>query len=186
MGFLTRFLHLMPHLLGFVLAIGMTAGLNTAFAAPATSEEAVTVAFLYNFLKYAEWPEGAVTTGELTICVTDSTPLGQELDAIAGRPAQNKSVRIKRIELSESPRECHLLFIPREEKPIRIREWLKKTENMPILVVGNISDFLDMGGMIVLTDDERLRFAVNLAPVRRVGLKLSSKMLAVALEVRGK
>ena len=37
--------------------------------------------------------------------------------------------------------------------------------------------------MIALVYDERLRFEVNLEPVRRVGLKLSSKMLALAREV---
>ena len=95
-------------------------------------------------------------------------------------------VRGLRIELGDSPRECHLLFIPREEKPIRIREYLKNTENLPILSVSNLSSFLDMGGMIALVYDERLRFEVNLEPVRRVGLKLSSKMLALARDVRGK
>ena len=176
----------MPRLLGLVLAAEMAIGINPVFAAPAPSEEALTVAFLFNFLKFAEWPAAAVTSGELTICYADGTPFGQELEALSGRPAQDKTVRIKRIDLSESPRACHLLFIPREEKPIRIREWLKNTENLPILSVSNLSSFLDMGGMIALVYDERLRFEVNLEPVRRVGLKLSSKMLALARDVRGK
>jgi hypothetical protein len=48
-------------------------------------------------------------------------------------------MRIKRIELNESPRKCHLLFCPCEEKPVRILEWLKDTENMPILNWANFS-----------------------------------------------
>lgn len=162
----------------------MAASINTSFAASATSEQALTVAFLYNFLKFAEWPEGTVT-GELTLCVSDSATFGQELDAISGRKAQNKSVRIKRIELGESPRECQLLFIPGEEKPVRIREWLKNAANMPILMVGGKGEFLDMGGMIVLIDGERLQFEVNLKPVKRAGLKLSAQLLKIAREVQG-
>lgn len=186
MKFLASFAELILRLLGVVLAMVMAAGINTSFAAPATSEQALTVAFLYNFLKFAEWPEGAVT-GELTLCVTDSATFGQELDAISGRQVRNKSVRIKHIELGESPRACQLLFIPREEKPVRIREWLKNTENTPTLMVSNMSEFLDMGGMIVLIDDDKhLQFEVNLERVKHAGLKLSGKLLEIAREVRGK
>jgi len=186
MKFLASPTGLIPHLLGFVLAMIMAAGISTSFAASTTSEQALTMAFLYNFLKFAEWPEGLVT-GELTLCVTDSATFGQELDAISGRSAQNKSVRIKRIELSESPRECQLLFISDEEKPVRIREWLKNSANMPILMVGSNGEFLDMGGMIVLIDDgSRLQFEVNLERVKHAGLKLNAQLLKIAREVRGK
>jgi YfiR/HmsC-like len=183
--FLDGFAGFIPRLLGLVLAMAI-ATINTSSAAPATSEQALTVAFLYNFLKFAEWPEG-VGSGELTLCVTDSAPFGAELDAISGRLAQNKTVRIKRIELGESPRECQLLFLPQEEKPVRIREWLKTTANTPTLMVSNMGEFLDMGGMIVLIDDgNRLRFEVNLERVKSAGLKLSAQLLEIARDVRGK
>ncbi len=172
----------MSRILGLVLVIGM-ASANTLSAS--SSEQVLTVAFLYNFLKYAEWPEGSVN-GEITLCVTDSAAFGDELDAISGRSAQNKIVRIKRIELGESPRECQLLFLSREEKPVRIFEWLKNTANSPILMVSNMSKFLDMGGMIVLIDDsDRLQFAVNLDRVKPSGLKLSAQLLKIARDVRG-
>lgn len=176
----------MPRLLGLILAIGIATTPFVSYANPVPSEQALTVAFLYNFLKFAEWP-AATATRELTLCVTDSATFGDELDAISGRPAQNKSVRIKRIELGKSPRECQLLFLPREEKPVRIREWLRNTADTPTLTVSNMDEFLDMGGMIVLiNDDERLQFEVNLEPVKRVGLKLSAQLLQIAHEVRGK
>jgi hypothetical protein len=70
---------------------------------------------------------------------------------------------------------------------MRIRAWLKNTENLPILLVSNIGDFLDMGGMITLVDaDNRLQFEVDLDHVKRVGLKLNSQLLKIAREVRGK
>jgi YfiR/HmsC-like len=175
---------MLPRLLALVLAITV-AGTNAAFANPVTSEQALTVAFLYNFLKFAEWPTGSIT-GEITLCVADSSPFGEELDAISGRLAQNKKVRIKRIELGENPRECQLLFLPREEKPVRIREWLNNSANMPTLMVSNMKEFLDMGGMIVLVDDgSRLQFEVNLERVKPAGLKLSAQLLKIARAVKG-
>jgi YfiR/HmsC-like len=183
--YLAGFTTFIPRLLGVILAMGIVTG-SKAFAGQTTSEQALTVAFLYNFLKFAEWPEGTATN-ELTFCVTDSATFGDELDTVTGHRVQGKSVRIKRIELGESPRECQLLFLPQEEKPVRIREWLKSTENTPVLMVSNMSEFLDMGGMIVLINDgTRLLFEVSLEPVKRVGLKLNAQLLKVARDVRGK
>lgn len=174
----------MSRLLAFVLVMGIVT-VNTLSAAPATGEQALTVAFLYNFLKFTEWPTGALN-GELTLCVTDNAPFGSELDAISGRSAQNKTVRVKRIELGESPGGCQLLFLPREEKPVRIREWLTNTANTPTLMVSNVEEFLDMGGMIVLiADGNRLQFEVNMTQVKPSGLKLSAQLLKIAKNVRG-
>jgi YfiR/HmsC-like len=184
MRHLTTFGRLKPRLIVLILAIGL--GLNASIASTATSEQALTVAFLYNFLKFTEWPEGTITDG-LSLCVTDSAVFGEELDAIAGRLAQNKTVNIKHIELGENTRECQLLFLPREEKPVRIREWLKNTDSTRTLTVSNMGEFLDMGGMIVLIDDSnRLQFEVNLERVKSSGLKLSAQLLKIARDVRGK
>jgi len=169
-----------------VLTLLIAAGIGSASAAPATSEQELTLVFLYNFLKFTEWPEGTANS-ELVLCVTNSATFGPELEAISGRSAQNKSVRVKHIDFGENPHDCQLLFLPFEEKPLRIKEWLKNTENMPILLVSNLDDFLDMGGMIILIDDNnRLQFEVNLDKVKRAGLKLNSQLLKIARDVRGK
>jgi YfiR/HmsC-like len=180
---LTSFTRPPPAILAFALATAVAVVTSPTIAA--TTEQTLTVAFLYNFLKFAEWPVGAIAD-EITLCVADSAPFGEELDAISGRLAQNKKVLIKRIELGESPRECQLLFLPREEKPVRIREWLNSAANTPTLMVSNTKDFLDIGGMIVLIDDgSRLQFEVNLERVKPTGLKLSAQLLRIARNVRG-
>lgn len=158
----------------------------SSVALPATNEQTLTVAFLYNFLKFAEWPE-TVSGSEISICMTDSSFLGEELKAIEGRSARNKTVHIKTIDLGESPITCQLLFLPREEKPIRVKEWLRLCENLPILTVANSEDFLQIGGMVMLVDDgSRLQFEVNLEPVRKAGLKLNAQLLGIARNVLGK
>lgn len=183
---LANFVSRMPRLLGFVLSFLMVTS-NTTLANPVTSEQALTVAFLYNFLKFSEWPTTAFVSNELTLCVIDNSSFDSDLDAISGRPAHNKTVRIKRIELGQSTKECQLLFLPQEEKPIRIREWLKNAKDTPTLLVSNVNGFLDMGGMIELIDDgTRLQFEVNLDQVKSAGLKLSAQLLQIARAVRGK
>lgn len=168
-------------LLGFIGSL-----LTSSAPSTTTTEQTLTVAFLYNFLKFTEWPKTTLTSDTLTICFTDSTPFHSELAAISGRPAQNKTVQMKRVELGDNLNTCQLLFIPREEKPVRIRDWLKNVNNLPILVVGNLDDFLELGGMIVLLEDNnRLQFEVNLVPVVKAGLKLNAQLLKIAHQVKG-
>jgi hypothetical protein len=57
---------------------------------------------------------------------------------------------------------------------------------LPILTVGDDSRFLDEGGDIQLKIVAgRVRFEVNAAAASRVGLKISSQLLQLALAVRG-
>lgn len=151
----------------------------------ATQEQTLTVAFIYNFLKFTEWPQTNEAGNSINVCIADSTPFRDEFGAIAGRSAQNKKVEIKNIDLGESLNECHLLFLPMEEKPVRVREWLKIAGKLPILTVGNQDTFLEMGGMIMLTGDaNRLQFEVSLKPVKQAGLALDSQLLSIAHSVR--
>jgi YfiR/HmsC-like len=155
-------------------------------AAPSSEIQTLTVAFLYNFMKLSEWPVDMANT-EFTLCVTEGRPFGQELDAISGKEIQNKPLKIRRLVPGDSPGECQLLFLPSEEKPIRMQEWLKAIGKLPVLTVSDLEGFLNQGGMIALiSEDEHLKFDVNLELVERMGIKMSSQILQIANEVRKK
>jgi YfiR/HmsC-like len=159
---------------------------NVSLSAPPSEMQTLTIAFLYNFMKLSEWPTG-VTADGLTLCVTEGRDFSKELDSIIGKPIQNKTLLVKRLTQGDNPNGCQLLFLPSEEKLIRLREWLKLIENKPVLTVSDMPEFLDEGGMIVLVSDgNHLQFEVDLWRAERVGIKMSSKMLQIAREVRGK
>lgn len=174
------------HALLLFLCIGTPFGPTApVMATSVASEQTLIAAFLFNFLKFTEWPENIVGP-ELTLC-TSKHPAFEELNAIGGRPAQGKPVKIKRLQIGDSLQDCHLLYLPQEEGAERIREWLKIVSNKPVLVVSNINGFLDMGGMLILTNDgKNLHFSVNLDAVRQPALKLSAQLLQIAREVRGR
>jgi hypothetical protein len=156
-----------------------------SLAAPSGEIQTLSVAYLYNFMKLSEWPT-KVQTNEFTLCITQEGDFAKELDSLAGKDVQNHTLKIKRLVQGDSARECQLLFLPSEEKPLRMQEWLKILENEPVLTVSDLDGFLDQGGMIVLINDGvRLQFEVNLERVEHTGIKLSSKMLQIAREVRG-
>jgi hypothetical protein len=167
------------------LIIGIL-GINLSLSAPTSEVQSLTIAFLYNFMKLSEWP--TETTGNtLTLCVTEDREFGQELDTIDGKPIQDKTIAVKRLVLGDNPNECQLLFLPSEEKPIRLQEWLRLAATKPILTVSDMPGFLDQGGMInLVSEDNRLQFEVNLLLVEKTGITLSSQMLQIARLVRNK
>jgi YfiR/HmsC-like len=170
-------------LLGAILALGIIPT-STPNAEPDTSEQTVTVAFLYNFLKFTQWPADTLSA-ELTLCVSNEASFGEELDAITGKSAQTKVVHVKRIELNDDVQECQLLFLSRDENHVRILQWLKNTATLPILTVSDADKFLDMGGMIVLSNaDNHIQFEVNLKQVVSTRLSLSGQLLKIAHAVR--
>ncbi len=180
----------MKRLFSFAKLILIAGTINTITispltAAPAVSENALIAAFLYNFLKFTEWPEGAIKT-ELVLCTSKNLAF-EELDAITGRSVQSKPERVKRISVNESPSECQLFFLPREESSEQVRKWLKIVGNRPILIVSNMTEFLDMGGMITLINDGKtLNFEVDLERVKYAGLRLNAQLLQIARSVRGR
>jgi YfiR/HmsC-like len=78
------------------------------------------------------------------------------------------------------------LFLPREEKPVRVRAWLNNAKNSPTLLVSNHTGFLDRGGMIALVyDNDSLHFEIDVAVTKSVGIKLSAQLLKIAQTVKG-
>jgi hypothetical protein len=79
---------------------------------------------------------------------------------------------------------CQVLFLP-ESSPSR-RAVLQRVSRLPILTVGDSSTFLDEGGIVQLRlIDSRIRFDISVPAADRVGLRLSSQLLRLAVTVRG-
>lgn len=160
-------------------------GMTSSTAAPSSEIQALTVAFLYNFMKLSEWPAKTIP-GELALCAVQAGDYTLNLDSLAGKDIQNNKLTIRHLLPGDSLEGCQLLYIPENEKPIRMREWLKTLGKQPILSVSGIPGFLEEGGMVELVSDgKHLQFEVNLIPVEQAGIKLSSKMLQIAREVQG-
>jgi hypothetical protein len=64
---------------------------------------------------------------------------------------------------------------------------MEKAASLPILTVGEDEPFARAGGIInFVLKNGKVRLAINLIPARKAGLVISSKVLAVADEVKGK
>ena len=135
---------------------------------------------------YAEWPASspADSTDDLVICVLGRDPFGASLErTVSGRHVMGRSVRVMRPGSRAEARLCQIAFIggdPRAE----IEPWLAELRGRPVLTIGDGPDFTDAGGAIAFVPvAQTVRFEVNRTALDRAGVRLSSRVLALATRV---
>jgi hypothetical protein len=161
--------------------------LPAAQAQPASSEYQVKAAFIYNFAKFVEWPAEAMADNRpFVIGIVGQDPFGSLIDeAVAGKTIRDKKIVVKRFAKAEDAVDSHILFISGSEGANMPRV-LKQIGRAPVLTVSDIERFAEDGGMVQLVmDQNRVRFAINVAVVERAGLKPSSQLLKLARIVPG-
>jgi hypothetical protein len=151
---------------------------------PATSEYQVKAAFLYNFLKFVDWPsDGMSTPGTICLGVLGRDPFEGALDEVQGKSAKGRKVVVVHYRTVEEAKGCDLLFISASEKG-RLSQILKQTQNSRLLTVADQEGFCEAGGMINLVSiKNRVGFDVNVAAASRARLKISSQLLKLARTV---
>jgi hypothetical protein len=151
-------------------------------------EHEVKAAFLFKFPSFVEWPKAALgeAPGPLVIGVAGADDAAAALEQMsAGRGAQGRPLQVKRLQEGESAAGLHMLFLGRGMAP-RLRELARGAPGQPLLIVCEWDGALDQGAAInFLRTEGRVRFEVAVDAAERRGLRISSRMLAVAVNVRG-
>jgi hypothetical protein len=149
------------------------------------TEYEVKAAFIYNFAKFIEWPEGAFDGGgsDLKLCVLGNDPFGPALGAIEGKAVRGRKIKVRRVREAGKSRGCHFLFIGASEKN-KLKSILKTLASSPAVTVSDMRGFAGAGGVVqFVMEEHKVRFIVNAAAAERAGLKISSKMLRLARKV---
>jgi hypothetical protein len=146
----------------------------------------VKAAFLYRFTEFATWPESAFTRAEapFVIAVMGREGIAEELRNItAGRSVAGRAIEVRRVAEGEAPPAAHMLFIGDTERG-RLRELIRAAPRSA-LVVTESEGALGLGSVINFVIGEgRVRFEIALDAAEKRGLRLSSRLLAVAQAVR--
>jgi hypothetical protein len=161
---------------------------HTGYAQQPATEYQVKAAYLFNFLKFVEWPDdpSADLRGKWVIGIVGENPFGGELtQAVSGKVIQGRSLQVRRFISTEDLRACHILFISTSEKK-RLPSILSALGGSSVLTVADMENFNASGGMIqFVMEDGSVRFAVNVNTTTRARLKVSSKLLSLARGVTG-
>lgn len=167
-------------------ALGTPLDVRVPAAPVAPTEAQAKAAFLYNLPLFVEWPPNAFSDrGPLVIGLAAPTPVGEALRPVQGRLVREWVLAIRELREGDDPRGCHILFVPAmDERTSALL--LSRLQGTPVLTVGEDERFTRRGGMVrVFINDARLRIDVNITRVEGAGLRISSKLLALAHIVRG-
>jgi hypothetical protein len=136
-------------------------------------EYEVKAAFLFNFLKFVEWP--AVTNeASWVIGVLGPDPLGEALDnTVRGKVVNGRPVEVRRYTKPGDVKGCHILFIGRLET-----EQVGTPARPGLLTVGEAPGFLKAGGIInFYLEDNRVHFEISAPAAHSAGLHVSPQLL---------
>jgi hypothetical protein len=158
-----------------------------AFAA--ASEYDVKAAFVFNFSKFVEWPEGTFesATTPITLCILGDSPIGDPLvEAVRGKQVNGRDVVVHPVASLAGAAGCNLVFISASEQA-RLQGIFSELADQPVLTVSDAGAAAEHGAIIGLTlEENRVRFEVNLLAARKSGLRLGSQLLKVATRVIGR
>jgi hypothetical protein len=152
-------------------------------------ESAIKAAYLLHFASYVEWSRTHLPRSDsaIRIGVMEDGPLGLELaEAARGKSVTGHPIEVVQLGAEDELLDLHVLFVGRAVDH-RLPGILAAGRGKGILLVTEADEALAQGSVVnfILADD-RLRFDISLDSAREAGLRLSSRLLAVARVVVGK
>ena len=172
-------------LISIALIVGASTSLSARAEEPFLHENRIKAAFMYNFVKFIQWPESAFIDPEspVFICILGKDPLMDALQSITGKMVRGRRIVISHIENISSVKGCHILFVTKSEKSMA-KHIISKFKGSPVLTVSDMDDFVKAGGMIgMVRVENKIRFNINLVATQDSGLTISSQLLKLAQNV---
>ncbi|HSV70791.1 MAG TPA: YfiR family protein [Methylibium sp.] len=144
-------------------------------------------AYLFKFGEFVDWPAQAFTgpTSPFIIAVMGSDAMADVLEELAKRRQINgRAVQVKRVERTEFVTPAQIVFIGAgETEPLRtLAESLKSAS--VLTVTENSKPTTPVGMINFVIRDNRVRFEIDADAADQVGLKISSKVLSLAVTVK--
>lgn len=148
------------------------------------TEYQVKAAFLFNFAKFIEWPPRAFASvkSPLIIGILGENPFHDDLvQTIRNKTVDDHPVLIKQFYSASDATNCHILFISASERK-HLPEIFNTLKGASVLTVSETDRFTEKGGMInFVLEGTKIRFQINKNAATSAGLKISSKLMSLAL-----
>lgn len=168
-------------------ALALACLTTRGLAQGASNEADVKAAFVYNFLKFVDWPSHALARPDqpLSIAIVGEGPVADAVESLLeGKKVGTHSLVVVRIKAGEPLADVHAVFLTGTDKD-KAHRTLATKGSAAVLTIGDDEHFAARGGMIGLyVEDRRVRFEVNTGAADATGLRVSSRLLALARLVR--
>lgn len=179
----------------FLLVLILTMFFNIVNAESEQEQEyKVKAAFLYNFLKFIEWPTTKISDEKtINIGIIGTNPFGKAFEPVQGKKIGDKKIAIKFFDSTEKTkltseqidniRKCHVLFVCGSEKK-QFKDIINYVKDHNVLTVGDTNGFLDAGGIInFMIEDQKVCFKINNYNAKQAKLNIRSQLLRLAKKV---
>jgi hypothetical protein len=171
-------------LLALAFAFAWPTGLRAQSAVQREYE--IKVGYLYNFIRYIDWPADALPPvgGTITIGIMGENLFGPAIDTLNGKQIKGRTLAVKQITTAKDLEQCQIVFVSASEKS-RLPEVFGELKDSKALTVSEIDGFASQGGIInFIYEHNKVRFEINRDAARRTGLTLSSELLKLARLVK--
>jgi YfiR/HmsC-like len=150
------------------------------------SASSLRAGFLFNFAKFTEWPADVLPpAAPLVICVIGDGPSAEILEHTTRRQVvQGHPVVVWKGQGEGSVRSCQVLFLGKSLEK-QVLAVIDSVKGAAVLTVSEAPLFAQTGGTVQLfTENDRMRFAVNVEAAQRHRLRLSAQLLSLAKLVK--
>ena len=161
----------------------------TQLRADDSKEFIVKAAFIYNFVKFVEWPDGRSISkvSNADICVLGGGPM-MDTSSIFQKASTSKLTLslVEEKSAQSAASHCHVVFIDSSEAG-NVGAILAALKGQPVLTVSDIDGFADAGGMIdFVVADNKIKIVVNTKAASSAKLRIDAQLLEIALKVINK
>jgi hypothetical protein len=145
------------------------------------TEPALKAAFIYNFMKFTEWPEPVPASDPFVICVLGDSNVGDALERVVrDRQFAGRRMTVSIVAISEPKQSCRVLYVS-GVTAIEGAQLLAGLQDSPVLTISDAVGFTEAGGMAQFFFERgQLRFNIGLEAVKRSRLQMSSRLLVLA------
>ena len=137
--------------------------------------------YVYNFVKYIQWPN---VSNELIIGVSGGNPAIMEaFEKMAiSKTSPELKLTVRKVQSPGDASACHILYIPEAESS-KVPVFASRTEGSRLILTEG-SGMLQKGGMInFVMVDRKLRFEIDQVALENAGLKVSSQLVMMAVQM---
>ena len=150
--------------------------------ADTVGEAQVKAAFLFNVVKFVQWPPSDLSADSVVIGLVSRDSFRRALEAVVnGKTVNGRSIVVRELHDEEEARGCQIVFFDEASDGSRRNGILRLVRDDAVLTVGETSKFLAEGGLVRLyVEGDRLRFQIDPVGVQLSGLKVSAQLMSLA------
>jgi hypothetical protein len=162
-------------------------------ASLSAKEYQIKAAYLYNFVKFVEWPgaRSLSVTHTANICIMGDDPFGSAMDIFRQASSAQLALNVRRNVTFRDIPDCNILFVSNSEADA-VSAIIAHTKGYPVLTVSEIPGFADKGGIIEMVrvekniglfSKDKINLRINIKAADSEGLRIDAQLLEIAAEV---